>query len=186
MLERFRVPIPWTALVKRTAGEVFTDNCLGLAAELAFYFFLALFPALLVLVALVSFLPIEGLLDTITASLARVAPSEVLILVKDQVLKIAHDNNGGLLTLGMIGTIWSTSSGVTAIIDTLNQAYDIQEGRAWWKVQLIALALTFALALFIVVSFALVLVGPTLAEHAAAWLHVGPAFAWTLKIVQWP
>src|SRR5437773_1245125 len=186
MLKTFRIPISWTDLAKRTASEVMAANCLGLAAELAFYFFLALFPALLFLVAIVSFIPVEGLLNTITGTLARVAPGELLMLVQDQVLKIAHDNNGGLLTLGMIGTIWSTSSGVTAIIDTLNQAYDIQEGRAWWKVQLIALALTFALALFIVVSFALVLVGPTLAEHAAAWLHVGPAFAWTLKIVQWP
>src|SRR5216117_681258 len=115
MLERFRVPIPLTALVKRTAGEVFTDNCLGLAAELAFYFFLALFPALLFLVAIVSFIPVEGLLNTITGTLARVAPGELLMLVQDQILKIAHDQNGGLLTLGMIGTIWSTSSGVDAI-----------------------------------------------------------------------
>jgi membrane protein len=75
---------------------------------------------------------------------------------------------------------------VTAIIDTLNQAYDIQESRPWWKVRLLALGLTLGLALFIVVSFALVLVGPTLAEKVAVWLHMGPAFAWTWKIVQWP
>ncbi|PYQ93562.1 MAG: ribonuclease, partial [Acidobacteria bacterium] len=59
---------------------------------------------------------------------------------------------------GMIGTIWSTSSGVNAIIDTLNQAYDIQESRPLWRVKATALTLTIALALFIVVSFALVLV----------------------------
>ena len=40
--------------------------------------------------------------------------------------------------------------------------------------------------LFIVISFALVLVGPTLAEKVAVWLHMGPAFAWTWKILQWP
>ena len=97
---------------------------------------------------------------------ARVAPGEVLSIVQDQILKIAHTKNGGLLTLGMMGAIWSTSSGVTAIIDTLNQAYDIQEGRSWWKVKAIALGLTMALAVFIVVSFALVLVGPTVAELA--------------------
>jgi hypothetical protein len=52
----------------------------------------------------------------------------------------------------MLGTIWSTSSGMTAIIDTLNQAYDIQESRPWWKVRLIAVGLTIALAVFIVIS----------------------------------
>jgi hypothetical protein len=96
-----------------------------------------------------------------------------------------RNTDGGLLTLGMIGAIWSTSSGVNAIIDTLNQAYDIQESRPFWKVKA-ALTLTIALALFIVVSFALVLVGPTLAEKVAAWFHLGPAFEWRWKIQQWP
>jgi membrane protein len=186
ILNVFKVPLSWPELLKRTAREVLADNCLGLAAQLAYYFFLALFPALLFITAIISFIPVVGLLEAITGMLARVAPNEVLSIVTDQILKIAHERNGGLLTIGMLGTIWSTSSGVTAIIDTLNQAYDIQEGRAWWKVRLIALGLTVALALFIVVSFALVLVGPTLAEKVAVWLHMGPAFAWTWKILQWP
>ena len=186
ILQVFKVPLSWRELLKRTAGEVLADNCLGLAAQLAYYFFLALFPALLFITAIVSFIPVAGLLDAITGMLARVAPGEVLSIVQDQILKIAHEKNGGLLTIGMLGTIWSTSSGVTAIIDTLNQAYDIQESRPWWKVRLLALGLTLGLALFIVISFALVLVGPTLAERVAVWLHMGPAFAWTWKILQWP
>ena len=186
ILKAFRIPLSWRELLNRMTSEVLADNCLGLAAQLAYYFFLALFPALLFITAIISFIPVAGLLEAITGMLARVAPSEVLSIVQDQILKIAHEQNGGLLTIGMLGTIWSTSSGVTAIIDTLNQAYDIQESRPWWKVRLLAIGLTLALALFIVISFALVLVGPTLAEKVAVWLHMGPAFAWTWKIVQWP
>jgi membrane protein len=186
MLGALKVPLSWTELAKRTYREVLADNCLGLAAQLAYYFFLALFPALLFLVAIVSFIPIAGLLDAITGNLARVAPSEVLSIIQDQILKIAHEKNGGLLTLGMLGTIWSTSSGLNAIIDTLNQAYDIQEGRPWWRVKLIALGLTVALAVFIVISFTLVVAGPTLAERVADWAHMGPAFALGWKILQWP
>jgi len=59
MLYKLTLPISWKDLVKRTAREVQADNCLNLAAQLAFYFFLALFPALLFLVALLSFLPTE-------------------------------------------------------------------------------------------------------------------------------
>ena len=183
MLRALKVPLSWPELARRTFNEVLADNCLGLAAQLAYYFFLALFPALLFLVAVVSFVPIAGLLEAITGNLALVAPSEVLSIIQDQILKIAHEKNGGLLTLGMLGTIWSTSSGVNAIIDTLNQAYDIQESRPWWKVQLIAVSLTIALAVFIVISFALVVVGPTLAEKVAVWAHMGPAFTWTWKIL---
>src|SRR5262249_24033294 len=80
----------------------------------------------------------------------------------------------------------STSSGVNAIIDTLNKAYEISESRPWWKVKLLALGLTVALAVFIVISFALVIVGPTLAEKLAAVLRLGPVFEWTWKILQWP
>ena len=186
MLGALKVPVSWTELARRTAREIAADNCLGLAAQLAFYFFLALFPALLFLVAIVSYLPIQNVMDAITGALARVAPLEVMDLIKTQLVKIASDKSGGLLTLGMIGTLWSTSSGVSAIIDTLNQAYDIQETRPLWKTKLIALALTIALAAFIVCSFALVLVGPALAEKIAAWFYLGSAFTWTWKIAQWP
>jgi len=177
MLKAFRVPITWTDLAKRTASEVVADNCLGLAAQLACYFFLALVPALLFFVALASFLPVSGLMDTVTGSLARVAPTEVLSIVQAQVIAIAHEKNGGLLTLGMLGTIWSTSSGVTAIIDTLNQAYDVQEARPWWKVRLISLALTIMLALFILLSFALVLAGPKMMQWPLAFALVSLGMA---------
>src|SRR3954464_12917317 len=116
MLRAFRVPLTWTELAKRTAAEVMADNCLNLAAQLAYYFFLALFPALLFLVALISFLPVKGLLEGVTSMLARVAPGDVIGIVQTQILKIAHDQNGGLLTFGMLGTIWSMSSGMDAVI----------------------------------------------------------------------
>jgi membrane protein len=162
------------------------DNCLGLAAQPAYYFFLALFPALLFLVALLSFIPVENLMDTIVDNLARVAPSEVLTIVQEQILKIAHDDAGGLLTFGMIGAIWSSSSGLTAVIDALNQAYDIQEGRPWWRVRLTALGLTIALAVFIVIATTLVVAGPALAEKTAELFYLGTAFEWSWKILQWP
>jgi membrane protein len=186
MLRAFKIPIGWRALAIRTAREVMADNCLNLAAQLAYYFFLALFPALLFLVAVVSFIPVEGLLDTITSTLAKVAPSQVISIVQEQIVQIAHEKNGGLLTLGMLGTIWSTSSGMDAIISTLNDVYDITEGRTWWRTKLAAIGLTVALAVFIVFSFALVIAGPTLAEKLAGNLHLGLVFEWSWKILQWP
>ncbi len=186
MLRAFRIPITWAELAKRTVNEVMADNCLNLAAQLAYYFFLALFPALLVLLAIISFFPVHDLMNTIVATLGRIAPGEVLDIVRDQITKIATGNKGGLLTIGVLGAIWSSSSAITAIVSAFNEAYDIQESRPWWKVRLLAVGLTIALSLFIVVATALVLVGPTLAEKAAAWFHLGGAFEWTWKIAQWP
>jgi membrane protein len=186
LLDRLRVPLGWVGVIRRTVHRTIQDDCLGWAGELAYFFFLALFPALLFLVALASFFPIHQLTDQMLSALARFAPPDVLSIVHDQLLQISKNNNGGLLTLGIAGTIWSASSGMSSVISTLNQAYHVQETRSWWRVRLTAILLTIVLAVFILVSFALVLVGPMLADRVAEWLHLGPVFVWTWKILQWP
>jgi membrane protein len=187
LLSYLKVPLTWPEVFRRTFREAFfKDNCLGMAAELAYYFFFALFPALLFLLALASYFPIDTLVDDIFRMMGRFAPPEVLSIITDQIRKISEGKEGGLLTVGALAALWSSSSAMTSIIDTLNRAYDIEEGRAWWKVRVIAIGLTLGVALFILISFALVIVGPTLAAKVAAWAGLGPAFEWTWKIVQWP
>jgi membrane protein len=186
MLRALRIPIGWSELIKRTFRKVVSDNCLGLSAQLAYYFFLALFPALLFMVALIGFLPVGDVMNTILSMLGRVAPHDVLTIIEDQVTKITAAKSGGLLTIGALGALWSMSTGVTAIVDTLNQTYSIQESRPWWKVRLIAIALTVALALFVIVAFTLLLGGPALGERVADAFRLGAAFRWTWLIAQWP
>ena len=72
-LWNFRIPLTWTDLVKRTANETMADDGLGLAAQLAYYFFLALFPALLFVLALASFFPVAQLSDLLPQMLGRFA-----------------------------------------------------------------------------------------------------------------
>ena len=187
MLTFLRVPLSWPEIFRRTLKEAFwEDNCLGMAAQLAYYFFFALFPALLFLVAVASYFPVATLIDDMFKTLGGFAPPEVLSIITDQLKKISMGKQGGLLTFGMLVTLWSSSGAMTAIIDTLNRAYDIDEGRAWWKVRLTAIALTVGVSLFILASFALVTVGPTFAERIAEWMRLGPAFEWSWKILQWP
>lgn len=83
MLNAFKISIGWKDLGRRTAAEVWADDCLNLAAQLAYYFFLALFPALLFLVAIVSFIPVEGLLEMVTSTLSRGAPGEVITIIQE-------------------------------------------------------------------------------------------------------
>ena len=126
MLAFLKVPLSWAEILKRTFKEAFwEDNCLGLAAQLAYYFFFGLFPALLFLLALASYFPLETLVDDLFRNLGGVAPPEVLTIITDQITKISEGEQGGLLTFGMLITLWSSSAAMTAIIDTLNRAYDI-------------------------------------------------------------
>ena len=187
MLAYFRVPLTWWEILRKTFTEAFVeDNCLGMAAQLAYYFFFALFPALLVLLAIASYFPYHTLVNEMFDKLGGFVPPEMLKIMTDQIAKISSGKQGGLLTFGVLTALWSTSSAMTAIIDTLNAAYDIQEGRPWWKVRITAIGLTTGVAIFILISFALILVGPTAAEQIAARLYLGPAFEWTWKILQWP
>jgi len=181
-----RMPLRSTEIVTRTIREIDDDNCLGLAAQLAFYFFLSLFPALLFLVALIGYLPVENVLTQLLEALGTIAPSEVLTLLRTQLDEVVRGSYGSLLTLGIVGAIWSSSAAMVAIIDALNHAYDIEERRPWWKRRIVAIALTVALALFIVTSLVLVLVGPDVAALMAGWVGLGPAFSLVWAIARWP
>jgi membrane protein len=187
LLNRLRVSLTWPQIFKRVLYEAFwEDNCLALAAQLAYYFFFALFPTLLFMVALASYFPLTTLIDDLFRTMGGFMPPEALRLITDQMVKISGNEEAGLLTLGVLLALSSSSAAMVAIIDTLNAAYDVQEGRPWWQVRATAILLTVGAAIFILVSFALVLVGPTLATRLADTMNLGPAFEWTWKILQWP
>ena len=182
----FEVHLSWRELLQRTFREVNEDDCLGLAAQLSYYFFLALFPAVLFLLAIASFFPIANLNDELLRTLGPFAPPDVLKFLEEQLTRLSNADSGGILTIGFLGTVWSSSAAVVAIIGSLNRAYDIEEGRPWWKVRITAIGLTFALAIFMILSFMLILAGPTLAEYLARTFGLGPVFEWGWKILQWP
>jgi membrane protein len=185
-LARLRVPLGWRQILTRTAKESYVDDLPSLAAQLAYYFFLSLFPALLFLISLASFFPVTNLIDEVVKYLGRVAPPDVIAFLLDQIRKISQSEDSGILTFAFLFTIWSSSNALVSVISTLNTAYDVQESRPWWKTRLIALALTVGLALFILVSFALIIAGPQLAEAVAESLGLGWAFVRAWTILQWP
>jgi membrane protein len=180
------MPLSWGELFKRTIKESNEDGVMDLAAELAYYFFLALFPALLFVIALASFFPLGNFIDNLVMFLNPFVAPEVLALLEDQLRRVANNDNGGILTFGILGALWSSSAAIVAIITSLNRAYDIEEGRPWWKVRLTAIGLTIALAIFLLLSFTLIVAGPAIAEFLASFLGFGAVFEWSWKILQWP
>src|SRR4029078_6262625 len=139
------------------------DDFLDLAAQLSYYFFLALFPAILFLLALASFFPLQNLADNLGHALGGVASPEVTQLIQDQMQRLGNAGDGGLLTIGVLGALWSSSAALVSIVTAINRAYDITEGRPWWKVRLVAIGLTVAVAVLVLVALSLVLGGPSLA-----------------------
>ena len=186
MLAKFNVPLGWGELLKRAFKEAFDDNVFDLAAQQAYYFFFALFPALLALISVASFFPIHNLTDEVVRTLGQVAPKDVIDIINEQLGKISNDKAGGLLTFAFLVTLWSSSGAVVSMCTTLNAAYDITEARPWWKVRLIAIGLTIGLAFFVLVSMALLVAGPGVAQSIAERVGLGSAFVWTWSILRWP
>lgn len=186
MFAYFRAPLPWTELARRTIVDTFEDGCPGLAAQLAFYFLLALVPALLFLVSLLAYLPVDAAVDTTLERLQPFLPGDVLTLINSEIDQLLHGSHRSLLTFAIAGAIWSSSSAMTAVITTLNRAYDIEEFRPWWQTRLIAIALSLAIAVFVVLAFTLVVGGADLAAAVAVWLGAGDLFRLAWSVVQWP
>jgi membrane protein len=186
MLGYLRVPLRWTDLATRTIKEALADDVFDLAAQQAYYFFFALFPALLFVIGIASFFPLQSLTGDVVNMLGRFAPQMVTEIIAQAMQSLGKQNSGGVLTFGFLVTIWSMSTAMTAIVTTLNAAYGVTESRPWWKVRAIAVILTVGIAIFIVVSMFLVLAGPAFAEHLAGRFGLGPAFTWTWWVAQWP
>ena len=185
MFRGLRFPLsPWQ-LVRRTFTEVLKDDVLGMAGQLAYFFVLALFPALIFFVSLVAFLP-GDMPKQLALSLQPMLPPAVLDIVQEQITKLTQAEPQGILTFGLVFAIWSSSAALIAIISTLNRAYDITEARPWWKVRLIAILLTIALAVVVIAALGLLILGGVMAEKLGAWLGFGPAFQVAWSVVRWP
>src|SRR5207253_9341151 len=173
-------------VLRRLATRLFTDDLLGWSAQISYYFFLALFPALICFVALASFFPVDHFTDVVLGILMRVAPQDVLSLVDRQLMVIAETHSAGLLTFGIIGTVWTASAGMQTLIRTLNFAYHVPETRPWWRVRLRAMAMTLVVPAFALAAMTVVLVGPVVGERLADTLHLSTVFLWSWRIMHWP
>lgn len=94
LLSTFAVPIGWKEILRRTSVEIYRGNCFGWAAQLAYYFFFALFPALLLVVSLASVLPIQSLIDRGVYLLGRFVPGDVLAIAREQLVQVAGATRG--------------------------------------------------------------------------------------------
>lgn len=172
-------------IIKRTVKETIDDDCVGIAAQLAYYFALALFPALLFIVALASYLP-YNVVNEVVSALDPIAPPEVLEIIRKQLESIVAGEAPSILTIGILGALWSSSGAMTSIVSALNIAYDIPESRPWWKVRLTAIGLTIALVVFVLLSFLMIVVGPEAGRWMAIWLGLPDVVDTIWRYVRWP
>jgi len=178
----------WIELAKRTWREIQEDDVLGRAAQLSYYFLLALFPLLLFLTSVIGLVlgSGTGVRHQLFGYLSRVMPPSAFQLIDSTLWELSAASGAGKISFGILAALWAASNGMGAITESLNVAYDVKETRPWWKQRLVAVGLTVGLSLLIISALGLVVGGGRIAEGLASAYGLGSVFVLTWKIVQWP
>ena len=177
------------AVIQRIFQNVFKKHLLLAAAGMAYYFLMALFPALVVLTAVMVYLPVQNGMQAVTAFLAHLVPPPGLAVI-DDLLRMIAPHRTSLLSFGLITTLWLTSVGFKGVIWGLDMVYDDQAPRPLWVSRVLAFGLTFAVGLLLLLGVFLTVVSPVLQRLVSrvvpipeAWARIWPYVQWSLSAV---
>jgi membrane protein len=156
----------WYFLV-RLQREMAYDDAMGMAAQIAFYMMLGLFPFLIFLMSLLSYLPLgDALQPLLLDALAEQMPAESAAEVTEIVLGLLPARNDPLLSFGFLASLWGASMSVGALITTINRAYNIRPRRSIFAQKALSIVLVLALSGIWLTALFIVLVGPSLTAKA--------------------
>jgi membrane protein len=179
----------WFATVKRTVTEFMEDGLTDWAAALTYYGLLALFPALIAFVGIVGLVADPaGATRTITDIVTQIGPSSAADTFSGPIQSITSSSgtSGILAVVGFLVALWAASGYVGAFIRASNIIYETPEGRPFWKLRPLQLAITLVtLVLAAITLLALILSGP-LAEAVGSAIGLSDAAVTAYQIAKWP
>ncbi|RJS62620.1 ribonuclease [Bacillus sp. PK3_68] len=150
------------------------------AAQMSYYFLLSLFPLLIFAVTLLAYLPISQ--QDMFLLVRDYAPGDTVETIQNTLNEVLQNGNGGLLSFGVIATLWSASKGMNAIIKGLNHAYNVDETRPFYKVRGMSVLLTVGLIFVIAAALILQVFGKQIGLFASDYLGLSDEF---LKLWNW-
>lgn len=169
----------------RTIDGVPRKHTFQMAAAMAYYFVLALFPALIFLSAVVAYLPITDLMNQVMNLFGNFVPPDSMQLVREFVANVLVPNRGTLLSVGILGTLWSASGGFASAIEALDVAYEVEEERPFWVTRPLAIGLTLLVGVLMLVAFAVMVVGPEFGQDMAKHFQLSWLFAAAWPYIHW-
>lgn len=166
-------------------NDVYDEHLFVFAAGLSYYFVLSLFPLLVALSSLLNYVPIPHLFEGFLGLMARLVPGDGMGLIHTIVADSINHKHPHFLTLGLVFTIWTASSGFAAIIDGLELVYRRRETRPVWKTRPLAMGLTLIAGSLLLVALVLMIEG----SHFGAWVTdrfgLDPVFLAAWRYLRW-
>jgi membrane protein len=177
-------PRGWFAVLKRVKAEVKEDNVTLLAAGVAFYAMLAIFPAIIAVVTVYGMVADPAQVQSQVGEFAKSLPSGADQLLTGQLKTVTEAGRQSLsigLAVSLLAVLWTASSGVQGLVKGLNLVYDEKETRGFLKLRGLSLLLTLGAILMAVVAIALVAVFPAVVDD----LKLGQAGQLAASIARW-
>jgi membrane protein len=177
--------LSWWQLAKRTCRRSWEDEVFGQSARLAFYFFFALFPALLLLLVFLTMSPAASVgRGALRDSFTQVLPSGASDLIAKTVQQLnARAVLGAGAIVAGVYAVWGSLNGTWAMMTCLNKAYQVVEDRPWWRVLYIMIGLTVSLSVVYLIALAAIAWGDQAGNIVGR--HLGPYFGFFWRIVLW-
>jgi membrane protein len=177
-----------TTFGKQVWTSSYEDGVYNRAAELAYFFFLSLFPGVIFITTLLGFVFKSNaqLTALLLQYLSTTLPGTAFELIRQVIVEITRSSGSGKVTFGILAALWTANSGMNALEDALNAVYKVRESRALWKTYGIALILTVSASLLIIAALTVFLYGGALVQLVSNTVGMKPAFYWTWRLAQWP
>lgn len=162
------------------------DAVLDYAAVVAYYLVFSLFPLLFFLTTLAAYLPLRAAVNQSIDRVRPFLPGQAQALVDEKLNELLTQTRPQLLTIGILVAIWSASRGAAAVATALNRAYEVDESRPYWKVQLTAVAVTVLGAVLGLVAIAALIAGSSLGAWVAGRLGLATVYHYGVQWLRWP
>jgi membrane protein len=177
----------WLDVLKHTGKQFITDDCMGLAQQVAFSSLLAFLPTVALAIGLLGLFG-TGAFDSLRNFLATVAPHGVLKMVDLAKNDAARNKSGSAIafSLGLLVALWAASGAMSAVMKAVNRAYQRMETRPFWKVRGTALVLVIANGIVLAGVFLLLVFGGAIGDAIAKKAGLGDAFTLVWNIARWP
>ena len=172
----------WKGFFQDLLRRIQTVDMGGMGAQLAYFFLLSFFPLIIFLVTLLPYLNLKQ--ERIFEFLEEVIPPQVYTMVERILYEVLGNQNGGLLSFGILATIWTASRGVNALLKTLNRAYDV-EGNTGIINRIMSLVFTVSLVLVILLALLFPIFGQQLCNTIFSYIGVERSFVSFFTFVRW-
>ena len=155
------------------------------AAALSYYFVLAVFPALILLSAILRTFPLPNLFGNVLDVMSRLLPPDTMHLVRSILLSVIASRRGAWISVGTLGLLWVASAAFDALIEALDIAYDVNDPRPLWKTRLLAICLGIVSGALLTIALTTMILGPKFAEWLAYRVYLPKVFVLAWPMVHW-